>query len=105
MARPVAATAIASFIRMDCLPFGLEIHLPTIPLIELIARRYFALDVDRHRLAVPVRDERGFAKVPVHELLGEFVAAEFEKLHVRLDASIERHGNAPWPREHVGILD
>src|SRR5215510_6326195 len=79
--------------------------LPAVPLIELIARRDLAGDIDCHGLAFPALDQRLLAQMSVHELLGKFIAAELEQLHVRLCAPIERHGDAPWPGEDIGILD
>src|SRR5262249_1438666 len=79
--------------------------LPAVPLIEEISGRHLTGDVDRHRITFPVLDQRRLAKISVHELLNEFIAAELEKLHVRLDAPIDRHGNAPRAGEYVRILD
>src|SRR2546423_9004194 len=79
--------------------------LPAVPLIEKIAGRYLASDIDPHGIAFPGLDQRLLAKISVHELLDELVAAKLEQLHVRLRTTIERHGDAPWPREDLGILD
>src|SRR5271163_4019231 len=78
---------------------------PTVPLIKEVTGRDLAGDVDRHRIAFPMLNQWLFAKISVHELLDEFVAAELEELDVRLGATIERHGDLPRPREHLGILD
>src|SRR5205823_2244751 len=77
----------------------------TIPLIEEIAGWNLSGDVDRHRIALPVPDQRCFAQISVHELLDEFIAAELEELDVRFDTTIERHRDLPRPREHVGVFD
>src|SRR5436305_7268111 len=132
IARPVTATTMASFVRIICLllvpkpdqtftssafpdsfggpiPFEFCYRAPsiltTVPLIEGVARRHLARNVDDHRLSFPALDQRLLAKMSVHEFFGEFVAAEFEKLHVRLHAAVDRHRDAPWPREHLGVLD
>src|SRR4029077_15047288 len=98
-ASPVTAAAMASFMCIFSLLSSAE------PLIETVARRDLAGDVDRHGLALPVLHQLLFPQVAVHELLDELVAAELEELHVRLDAPVERHGDPPRPREHVGIFD
>src|SRR5690242_17961978 len=51
-------------------------RLPAVPLIELITRRDLAGNIDRHGLAFPVLDQWLLAQMSVHELLGEFIAAE-----------------------------
>src|SRR5262252_3046110 len=79
--------------------------LPAVPLIEEVTRRYLAGDIDDHSIAFPMLDQWLLAEISVHELLGEFVAAEFEQLNVRLHATIERHGDAPRPREDFGVFD
>src|SRR6266853_1211045 len=124
-ARPVIQTAMASFVRIGCLPAAHRIKmgalprrfnypelgywrpsvLPTVPLIEAIAGRYLAGDIDRHGIAFPALDQRLLAKISVHEFFDEFVAAKLEKLHVRFHATIERHGDLPRPREDLGVFD
>ena len=79
--------------------------LPTVPLIEAVAGRHLSGDIDYHRIAFPALDQRLLAKISVHELLDEFVAAKLEKLHVRFHATIERHGDPPRPREDLGVFD
>src|SRR5438046_9560488 len=79
--------------------------LPAVPLIEQITGRYLASDIDSHGIAFPGLDQRLLAKISVHELLDELVAAELEQLHVRLCATIDRHGDAPRPVEDLGALD
>jgi hypothetical protein len=71
-------------------------------MIEEVTGRHLASDIDRHRIAFPVFDQGLLAKISVPELLDEFVAAKLEKLHVRFHAPIERHRDAPWPREDLG---
>src|SRR5690348_2878379 len=71
---------------------SLSSSLPAVPLIELIARRDLASDIDGHGLAFPALDQRLLTQMSVHELLGEFIAAELKQLHVRLRPPIERHG-------------
>src|ERR1700674_610590 len=77
----------------------------TVPLIEGVAGRHLAGDIDRHGIAFPVLDQRLLAKISVHELLDELVAAKLEQLDGRLYATIERHGDAPRPREDLGVFD
>ena len=44
-------------------------------------------------------------QVPVHQILDELDAPEFQHLRVRLDAPVERHAHLPGPRKHLRILD
>src|SRR5262245_31820296 len=76
-----------------------------VPVIEAVTGRHLALDIDPHGFALPVSDQRCLAKMSVHEFLGEFVAAKLEQLHVGLHPAIDRHGDAPRPREDLGVLD
>ena len=79
--------------------------LPHVTLIEIVTGRNLACDIDCHRITFPVVDQRLLAKISVHELLDEFVAAKLEKLHVRFHATIDRHGDPPWPRVDLGVFD
>src|SRR5437879_10758786 len=77
----------------------------TVPLIEAVAWRHLASDVDRHGLAFPMLNQLLLAKTSVHELFDEFVAAKVEKLHVRLHPTIERHRDPPRPSKDLRIFD
>ena len=50
--------------------------LPAVPLIETVAKRHLAGDIDTHRITFPVLDQRLLAKISVHE----FVAAELDSV-------------------------
>src|SRR5262245_11469774 len=45
------------------------------------------------------------AKVPIHELLNELHALEFQDLRVLLQPTIKRHTELPGPREHLRVLN
>src|SRR6266853_3262134 len=77
----------------------------TVPLIEAVTWRHLASDVDRHGLAFPVLNQLLLAKTSIHELFDEFVAAEVEKLHVRLHPAIEWQGDPQRPRKDLRIFD
>src|SRR4029077_11590424 len=81
------------------------ILLAAIPIIKAVTRGNLASDIDGHRFAFPVLHQWLLAKTSVHELLDELIAAKLEKLHIRLHAAIERHGDPPRPSKDLGIFD
>src|SRR5215471_19967194 len=104
MARLVTPIAMASFVRIDLPPWRLS-RLSTVPLIESVTGRHLACDVDHYGIAFPVFDQLLLAKISVHELLGELVAAKLQKLDVRLHPPIKRHRDLPWLGIDLGIVD
>src|ERR1700722_14539888 len=83
----------------------METELLTVPLIEGVSGRHLTGEIDGHRITFPVLDQRLLAKISVHELLDEFVAAELKELHVRFHPAIQRHGDAPRLGKDLGVLD
>src|SRR5438270_544404 len=49
-----------------------------VPIIEFVAGRHFARNVDRYGVALPVLHQLFLAQTSIHELLDEFVAAKLE---------------------------
>src|SRR5690242_9944664 len=77
----------------------------TVPLIKTVTGGHFAGDIHDDGVTLPVLHQLFLAQTSVHELFRELVAAKLEELHVWLHAAIKRHGDAPGPREYLGVFN
>src|ERR1700676_1451622 len=46
-----------------------------------------------------------FAQGAIQQLLGKLDADVFQELRILVHPAIQRHGDLPWPREDLGVLD
>src|SRR4051812_47072328 len=96
---------MASFTLMDVNLPAICSWLPSVPIVQTLARRNLAGDVDDDRLAFPALDQLLLPKMPVHELFRELHARIIDDCGVRLQAAIERHGDRPWTSEDLRVFD
>src|SRR5215217_5695881 len=82
-----------------------SLTLPSVPVVQTLARWDLAGDVYDDRLAFPVLDQLLLPQMAVHELFGEFHARIIDDRRIRLEPAIEGHGDRPRTREHFGIFD
>src|SRR5439155_9466776 len=75
------------------------------PLIQAIAGRNLALDVDGNRLAFPMLDQLRLAEISIQELFRKLDTLIIEQLNILLQTAIDGHRDFPGRREDLRIFD
>src|SRR5579864_2088743 len=76
-----------------------------VALVNLLARRNLARDVNIHGFALPVLDELLFAQMAIQGLFHHLDTLEIHELGIRLQPPIEGHTDLPRSRKYLRVLN